>query len=271
MPRVSGLVSLLTDFGLDDSYAGQMHAAIAVAAPDIRVIDVTHAVPRGDISAALFHAETAWPAFPEGSAHVAIVDPGVGTDRALLALGTPRGFLVGPDNGVLSAGLPTAARPAHGLERRALPEGVRAVEISESPVRAAHVSRTFHGRDVIAPVAARLAAGDPLEALGRPLEFILIAASPAAVLSGGAGAGRVLQIDRFGNAITSVRSSDAPAQFRLTIGAHEIAGPAQAYGLEPMVVVVPGSSGYLEIAVAQGDAAAELNLGVGDELRIEPL
>ena len=108
----SGIVTLTTDFGLDDAYVAQLHGALLSAWPDVRVVDLSHAVPPGDLTAALYLTETAWPSFPAGAVHLVVVDPGVGSARGLVAVETPGTWLVGPDTGVLSSGLPAALRPA---------------------------------------------------------------------------------------------------------------------------------------------------------------
>src|SRR5690242_15590872 len=154
-------ISLLTDFGLTDTYVGQMKAAILRVAPGAVLVDLTHAVPAQDVRGGAFLLWSGVEAFPEGSLHLAVVDPGVGSTRRAVAARTRRGdVLVGPDNGLLV--------PA--LER--LGGLIAAVELTEPEYWGPRRSRTFHGRDVFAPVVGHLAAGVPLERLGRALHHL---------------------------------------------------------------------------------------------------
>ncbi len=270
--RACGIVTLTTDFGLGDAYAAQLHAALLRVNPALRIVDVSHAVPPGDATAALFLSECAWPAFPDGAVHVLVVDPGVGSARGLVAIETDRAWLVGPDTGVLSSGLPASMRPAAGTARSPLPDGLRAADIRETPLAAPEVSRTFHGRDLMAPVAAALASGRDVASVGRPLSEVTAAAPLATPLIGGAGEGRILHVDRFGNAITSFRAPDAGAAFEVEAGGRTVAGPAASYaagGSE--VVALPSSSGYVELALANGSAAAALGVGRGAPVRLRRL
>lgn len=273
--KSSGIVTLTTDFGLSDAYVAQLHAVILQLAPQARIVDVSHDVPAGRAETTLFLTESAWPQFGPGAVHVVVVDPGVGTDRRLIAIETEHAFLVGPDSGVLSSGLPDAMRPSPPEStRQPLPDALRAVEISRSSVRAPVVAPTFQGRDVMAPVAAALAGGSDLASLGEPLTEVVT--TPALGALGVAG--YVLHIDRFGNAITNFRSEGRSKKTQLvaTTGWRDeipISGLAESYGLAPhdRSALLMGSSGYLEIAWPNGDAAERLGLRVGDSVRlIEP-
>ena len=277
--RPSGIVSLTTDFGLDDAYVAQLHAALLSAWPDVRVVDLSHAVPpddlTGDLTTALFLTETAWPSFPAGTVHMVVVDPGVGSERGLVAIETPpsptpNAWLVGPDTGVLSSGLPAALRPAQGSAGIVLPRGYVAADIRRTPLSSGEVSGTFHGRDLMAPVAAALASGRPLSSVGPAVTEIVAAAPLATPLVNGAGEGRILHVDRFGNAITSFRASQAGAPFTIRAGEHEIAGPGASYaagGERP--VALASSGGYLEIAWPSGNAAERLGIALGDRVTIQ--
>ncbi len=267
--RACGIVTLTTDFGLNDAYVAQLHGALLRSNPALRIVDVSHAVPPGDATAALFLSECAWPTFPAGSVHVLVVDPGVGSDRGLVAIETAEAWLVGPDTGVLSSGLPASMRPAAATARSPLPGGMAAADIRETPLAAAEVSRTFHGRDLMAPVAAALASGRGLEVVGPAVSEVTVAAPLASRVIAGAGEGRILHVDRFGNAITSFRASDAGAAFEVEVGGRTVAGPAASYaagGTE--VVALPSSSGYVELALANGSAAEALGVGRGDPVRL---
>lgn len=269
--HVSGIVTLTTDFGLDDGYVAQLHGVLLSAAADLRVVDLSHAMPPGNLLETLFLTESAWPRFPEGTVHVVVVDPGVGSVRGLVAVQTPDAFLVGPDTGVLSSGLPEASRPSDGITRVPLPDGCAGVDIRATPLARDAVSRTFHGRDLMAPVAAALATGRPLAEAGSPLTEIVAAAPLAARLTEGTGQGRILHVDRFGNAITSVRASDASARFTITVAGRAIDGPAESYadGGHDLAALA-SSSGYLEIALPNGSAASTLGIAAGEAVQIAP-
>jgi S-adenosylmethionine hydrolase len=168
------IITLTTDFGLSDTYVAEMKAVILQIAPGTAVIDVSHEVRPQAVMQALYMTQRAWPHFPQGAVHVAVVDPGVGSDRVALALRTPQGFFVGPDNGVLSAALPDVARPtAANATPIDVPTSVRAVAITAERYMRMPVSATFHGRDVFAPAAAHLACGVAIEELGPPMQSVL--------------------------------------------------------------------------------------------------
>ncbi len=265
-----GIVTLTTDFGLADAYVAQLHAVILARHPQATVVDISHAVPLGRLDSALFLTESAWPHFPPGAIHLVVVDPGVGTDRRLVALQGPHAAYVGPDTGVLSSAFAPAARPSEP-GNIPLPDGYQAIEITQSPVRAAAISPTFHGRDIMAPVAAHLARGDAFDTLGAPLAKIAIA--PA--LTATDDTGRIIHIDHFGNAITNFRADDVPANVQLlaTTGWRDevaIHGLSTTYGdaTSDQPILVAGGSGYLEIAWPNGDAAERLGLRLDDPLRL---
>lgn len=274
-PAPSGIVTLTTDFGLDDGYVAQLHGVLRSRDPALRVVDVSHAVPPGSLPTTLFLTETVWPHFPPGTVHVVIVDPGVGGERGIVAVERPAreagGWLVGPDTGVLSSGLAAASRPTAGVERVALPAGYAAAEIRETPLARRPVSRTFHGRDLMAPVAAALAGGQPLSSVGRPATTLMAAAALASPVREGAGEGRILHVDRFGNAITSFRSAAASARFVIEVEGRTVAGPVSSYGAGGEgPAALASSSGYIEIALADGSAAAALGIEAGTPVRLRP-
>ena len=264
----SRIVTLTTDFGLDDGYVAQLHGILLSVSPSLRIVDLSHAVPHSDaadaLTTSLFLTESAWPRFPAGTVHVVVVDPGVGSARGLVAIETPRAWLVGPDTGVLSSGLPDAVRPLTGIERAELPIGYRARDIRSTPLAGDPVSGTFHGRDLMAPVAGALALGAALESTGPSVRDVAVAATLASPILEGAGMGRILHVDRFGNAITSLRAEAAGEPFEIVVAGQVVSGPASSYanaGAE--IVALPSSSGYLEIALANASAAAALGIERG--------
>lgn len=242
MPRI---ITLLTDFGTADGYVGEMKGALLTGAPEATLVDITHEIPAQDVEAARLTLARVWRRFPPGTVHLVVVDPGVGTARAALAVASDERFLVGPDNGVLSPALLIA--------------GARIVSL-ETP---ANASATFHGRDVFAPAAARLASGAAIETLGfPPATQPRIRRTPEPRRTGdGALLGEVIGIDRFGNAITNLVG--------LRTGTVEAAGLSlplrRTYGEAPIgaPVAIVGSSGLIEIAVRDGSAARALRLTRG--------
>ena len=262
-------VSLTTDFGLDDGYVGQMKAAALAVAPDLVLVDLCHAVPPHDVASGAWILETGCGAFPDGTVHVAVVDPGVGTERAAIAVETERYLFVGPDNGVLARALADhPPRRAHRIEeaRSPRPRG----------------GTTFDGRDLFAPAAARLARGIDLAALGAAADRL----APAPALPVRPERGRpvrvpVVHTDRFGNVILDVRERELraalgapPGTGTLVVRAGERAierlRTAYAAGErktgEPFLLV--DSAGYLEIALDRGSAADALGLRAGDEVTL---
>ena len=255
-------ITFLSDYGLADEFVGVVHGVIARVAPGVRVIDLTHGVPRHDTVAGALALERALPFTPPG-VHLAVVDPEVGARRRAVALrtGEEDRLLVGPDNGLL-----TAAADRFG-------GAVEAVEISRSPWRLEPVSATFHGRDVFAPVAARLAAGEGLADAGEPMEVgdLVALTLPEATVADGTVTAHVLAIDGFGNVLLDVTHAIARDAFRL--GRPVWAGDRQATFARTFADVGPGElllyedpSRRLSLAVNGGDARAVLGLAPGDEV-----
>lgn len=280
------LITLTTDFGIEDNFVGVMKGVIAGIAPTARVVDLCHAVPPQDIHGGAFVLLTGFEFFPPGTVHLAIVDPGVGSDRRAIALAAGGYTWVAPDNGLLGYAL-AALAAAGRLGGRwddgwwLLADDAVAVALAESRYWRPTVSRTFHGRDVFAPVAAALAAGEPLEAVGEPLDpgGLVALRLPEAVVRTDGLATHVLHSDRFGNAILDA----LPAQLeRAGIGAGDAvavrAGGGGAHALEArygatfadvqegaLVVYVDGL-GMLALAVNGGSAMERLGLTRDDEL-----
>ncbi|MFL5885251.1 MAG: S-adenosyl-l-methionine hydroxide adenosyltransferase family protein [Thermoleophilaceae bacterium] len=262
------IVTLLTDYGHNDEFAGVCRGVIARIAPDVGVVDITHGVPRHSVRDGALMLRHALPYFPTG-VHVAVVDPQVGTERRAVALRCGDGnILVGPDNGVLS------------LAWEALGGAVEAVDVSRSPFRLEPVSATFHGRDMFAPVAARLAAGAALGNAGDPLavEDLTRLELPRAEVAGGAATGHVLTVDGFGNVALNLSHSEL-FELGITIGNEvELAtrlARASATFVRTFADVGPGelllyedSWGVLALAINRGSAAAKLGVEPDDEIRI---
>lgn len=260
---MASLVSLLTDFGLADTYVGQLKAALLRVAPSALLVDLTHEVPAQDVRTGAFLLWTAVEAFLEGSLHLAVVDPGVGSSRKAVAVKSRRGdVLVGPDNGLLV--------PA--LER--LGGQVAAVELSEPRYWGPQRSRTFHGRDLFAPVVGHLASGVPLEQLGRPVERLeapFTFPPPAQEQSGLVG--EVLHVDTYGNLVTNIPGELLPERFTVHIGSAVIRDAPHAHYMAVApgeLLALVGSTGLLEVSAREGSAQAMLGASRGERVRIEP-
>ena len=230
------IITLLTDFGTADGYVGEMKGVLAANAPDCALIDIAHDVSAHDVEGGRLAHARYWHRFPVGTVHLAVVDPDVGGSRAAIAVESEGRFLVGPDNGILS---PAMLHP-----------GARCVSLA-IPASAAP---TFHGRDVFAPAAAKLAQGVALDALGAVCTEPIVRRTPEATRREEGGiAGTIITIDRFGNLVTNLVSRHG--------GSIEVAGRSvpirRTYGdvSHGEVVALVGSSGLVEIAVRDGSAA----------------
>lgn len=243
-------ITLLTDFGTADGYVAEMKGVLVCAAPGATIMDLSHDIPPQDVEAGRMALARYWRRFPAGTVHLVVVDPGVGTERAAIAVSSGGQFLVGPDNGLLSPAL-------FALD----------AEVVVLPVMP-NMSNTFHGRDVFAPAAAALANGEPLYGIGDPWPHPMRRRTPEAHRrSDGAIVGEILTIDRFGNAITNLVTRDGgiivAGGYRLPIvRAYSDVGEQQ-----PTAVV--GSTGFVEIAVRNDHAANRLHLSRGDKIILE--
>lgn len=254
------IVTLLTDFGLRDHYVGVMKGVILARAPHVRLVDLCHEIAPQDIHSAALLLAASYRFFPPTTVHVAVVDPGVGSARRPLAVETAAGRFVGPDNGVL--GYVLDEQPA-----------ARCVELRERRFWLSEVSQTFHGRDIFAPVAAALAVGVPLDALGPPVADPVRLAMPTVELQAdGSRRGAVVYVDRFGNLVTNLRPADLGAgPVVIEIGGQTIHGLSPHYAAAAPLIALIGSMGRLEIAVPRGSAAATLGLGIGASVIVRPV
>jgi S-adenosylmethionine hydrolase len=252
------LITLTTDFGLADSYVGAMKGVILGIDPTATIVDISHDIAPQDVREAAYVIYTAYPYFPPDTVHVVVVDPGVGSRRRALALRAAQACFVAPDNGVLS----------YVLAR----EGMReAVSLTSSRYHRRTVSHTFHGRDIFAPVAAHLARGVPLTEVGEPLtEIVTFSLPQPQVLPDGDVVGHVLHIDRFGNLILDVREGDfiVGGGIILEVAGRRIQGLGRTFTdvSAGELVAYIGSSGHLEIASREGNAAQSLGVKRGDKI-----
>ncbi len=271
------IIALLTDFGLSDAYVGTMKGVILSICPAARLVDFTHAVEPQNIHQAAYLLLTAFRYFPPQTVFVAVVDPGVGTEREAVAVATDHGQYVGPDNGVFSFVLAqVAVRHAVFVRNR------------DYCLQGA-LSATFHGRDIFAPAAAHLASGVPIEQLGPPASRLVRLNDPALEITAAQVRGEVLHIDHFGNIITSIghltwrtphtlrldprfgpdrlQPRDLHvAACRVCLGVQTICAIHPTYGAVPpgTLVALVGSSGQLEIGINRGHAARVLGVSTGD-------
>lgn len=268
------VITLTTDFGLSDPYVAAMKGVILAINPRAAIVDVSHAVQPQRLLQAVFITQAAWPFFASDTVHVAVVDPGVGTERRAVVLVTPCGRFVGPDNGVLSAALPEEARPTSdpGPAPVALPAGYRAFAITNLRYLREPVSATFHGRDVFAPAAAHLSLGVAAEELGEPVkELLVFPPLRARRCADGALRGGVVHIDRFGNVVTDARVEDLPAgAFTVELAGRRVPGPVRTYAEAVELAALVGSAGYLEVVRPDGSAADELDVHIGDAVLVRP-
>jgi hypothetical protein len=263
------VITFLSDYGLDDDFVGVCHAVIARLCPECRVIDVSHGVPRHDVLAGALMLREALPYLPVG-VHLAVVDPDVGAERRAIALRVADDrVLVGPDNGLLAP----AADLAGGV--------VEAVDIAHSEFRLEPVSATFHGRDIFAPVAARIAAGAPIADAGRPCDpdELVRFELPKASFEDGALVVHAVYVDRFGN-VQLDAGHDEVARAGLKLGrvvelhrSGREPRPAQfartfAEAERGALLLYEDAYRRLALAVSHGDAAGLLGIGVGEELRL---
>jgi S-adenosylmethionine hydrolase len=243
------IITLLTDFGTADGYVAELKGVLFSAAPDVAVVDLSHEIPPQDVESARLAVARYWRRFPSGTVHVVVVDPGVGSARNALAVGSDDRFLVGPDNGVLSPAL--------------LASGSRAVSLPVPPT----ASATFHGRDVFAPAAAHLASGMAIDALGAPCLDPVVRRTPEARRGGdGSVIGEIIGIDRFGNAISNLI---APRGGRIEICGRTMP-IVRTYADARLgdIIALVGSSGFVEIAQRDGSAARALEITRGTRVTL---
>ncbi len=250
------IVTVTTDFGTSDGYVGAVKGVVLAHAPDATIVDVAHDIRPQDVVAAAFALQQAAPHFPAGTVHIVVVDPGVGGERNPVVVDAGDQIYVGPDNGVLSL---------------AIPDAVRAYKIENPGFRAEAPSTTFHGRDVFAVAAGRIAAGAAPADVGPAVEL-----AGALPLGGderehdGSLFARVIHVDRFGNLITDLRGDKLPEGARFQMRGYRIPELSTTYeSVAPReLLAYVGSGGTLEIAVRNGSAAEILDMARGDAVEV---
>lgn len=281
MNHTPPIVTLLTDFGENDSYVGAMKGVLLSILPDARLVDISHQVGPQDVQQAAGIISAIYKYYPPHTVHLIVVDPGVGTTRRPIAVQTDRGRFVAPDNGVLT----------HVLRKAS---SWQAVALENSDYWLPEPSQTFHGRDIFSPVAAHLASGVSLSDLGPSIDdLVTIQIPPLARVPGGVK-GEVVRIDHFGNVLTNIQSltwvDDTTLEFkppderltlpepisftassaRVTFSWRTLDGLQRTYGEAPSgdTLALVGSSGELEVSVNQGNAADKLAIQVGDPVTL---
>ena len=275
LPR---LIVLTTDFGDIDGYVGVLKGVILSINPHAALIDLTHSIRPQNLVQCSFVLGTSAHYFPPKSSHVIVVDPGVGTDRDLLLLETPDATFIAPDNGVLSAILSKNDSSYQARETGYLQvtDNCDAYVLTESEVWLKPVSNTFHGRDILAPVAAHVSLGMPVSQLGRKVDSIFFLSTPVPNREAEIISGQVINIDHFGNLITNItkdlllNSSKLQVQIKDTKILELSTNLASCLGsrLSPKLVSLIGSHGYLEIALKNGNAAKVLSVDVGERVLV---
>ena len=272
------IISLTTDFGSLSGYSGTVKGVLLSINPTTTIVDISHEVPPQDIAHGAFVLGSAYRYFDRTTIHVAVVDPGVGTSRHALLLITPSGQFLAPDNGLLTYVVLDQAGDAKPLRsdlgfmepaKLVLPEGCEAYSLTKEKYWKHPVSRTFHGRDIFASVAAHLSLGTSPHELGEPLDNIVVLKAWSGSIDGKHIKGSVIFVDGFGNLVTNLRSNQVPTgQVSVEISGEVLQGIAGTFSEADELMALHGSHGYLEVAARDGSAATRLQAGVGDIVRV---
>lgn len=252
------IIALLTDFGTRDYFAGAMKGAILSINSNAKIVDITHEIPPQDIKSAAFTFRACYRDFPEKTIFVAVVDPGVGSNRRAILVETGKYFFIAPDNGLLSFIFEEAKK-------------FRVFELTNKKYFAEKISRTFHGRDVFAPVAAHLSNGVEPSELGRKIEdFVCFETTAPQRISDEIIEAEIIHIDRFGNLITNLRAKDLPDEFSVEINGKTIDKLRNFYAEaeKDELFMIWGSADFLEIAAMQNSASKLLNAKGGARVSV---
>lgn len=260
MVASANVIALITDFGLKDHYVGVMKGVILSVNPNARIIDISHDISSQDLLDAYFLLSNTYRYFPKGTIFVAIVDPGVGTDRAILAVQTNRYTFLAPDNGLLGF-----------LQKDGTIE--RIVRVTNRKYFLDPISNTFHGRDIFAPVAGHLSLGVDPGALGNDVDRMeRISAPSPKVTREGVIVGEIVSIDHFGNLVTNIPGDRLPAAdtIEIRLGKKSIPELSKSYadGKKGELLALVGSTGNLEISVNKGNAERKTGAKVGDVVKV---
>lgn len=272
----SPIVVFTTDFGLSDAYAGVMKGVALGINPNLRLIDLTHQILPQNVAQGSFLLGINHLFFPDDAIHVAVVDPGVGTDRRPVLLTTPCGTFVSPDNGLLSGvvdryleAVPESTGPV------ALPSELSAVHLTNPDYWRHPMSHTFHGRDIFTPVAAHLSLGVAPRDMGEPIDHLYYLPLPQPVSQGNAITGQVIYQDVYGNLVTNIPADNLPdvelvdvrIKGRSIVGLSRTFNDSRHVG-EDGLIALAGSHGYLEVALPNGSAADSLAGSEGETVTV---
>lgn len=264
-PFKTPIITLLTDFGFKDSYVASMKGVILNINPECRVVDITHQIHPQDITEGAFVLANAFSYFPEGTIHLAVVDPEVGGARNPILIVTDRFFFIGPDNGIFSLAL-------HEERMKS------AYVLTERRFFRPEISSTFHGRDIFAPVAGHLTLGIPPKAFGKRIDSYKTLNLPDPMVKRRRLVGEVIHVDAFGNLITSIdqvtfSKFHQGRPFRIKVKNRIIPRISMGYweGKKGELIALFGSGGFLEIAVREGNAQKRFQMKRGDKVFIEPM
>jgi len=255
------VITLTTDFGLQDYYVSAMKAVILDIAPDVRMIDISHDIPSQDIMAGSWILKNSAMLFPEGTVHTVVVDPGVGTDRNAVAVKIEDQYFVGPDNGIFSL-----LTQEHDYS---------AVRLNNERYWRDETSKTFHGRDIFAPVAAHLSDGVPMKEVGEPLDELVTYRWTVPISDKDGLEGMVIHIDKFGNLVTNISSTQindviGDKSVKIYVGNTILDEIVTTFGSvpegEPMAFI--GSSGMLEVGINKGNAKEMLSVQKGAQISL---
>ncbi len=265
---MNSIITLTTDFGISDPYVGMMKGIILAVNPAARIIDLTHSIEPQNLVQAGWAIKTAFTVFPAGTVHMIVVDPGVGTDRRIIAIETGNYIFLSPDNGVLTFVMEEI-------------EAGRVYHIDNQDYFLKKISRTFHGRDIFAPVSAHISTGIDIGKMGTRIhadDLVTLDISRPHITDNGRLTGSIMNIDRFGNLTTDISKEllekifpeIPPERLFIQIKADEINGLSESYqSVEkncPLAII--GSSGFLEIALNCGSAASFYQASMGDPITI---
>ncbi len=274
---MDSIITLTTDFGSADAYVAIIKGVILSVNPKASIIDISHSVEPQNVAQAAFILNVAYRYFPKQSIHMAIVDPGVGSERRGIILKSPSARFVAPDNGILSHVInelslneSLSSQYPQNLEEVKLKKGLEAVAITDPRFWRHPVSPTFHGRDIFAPVAAGLSLGISPYEFGEKITSLYAFPTPKPSLDSQDNlVGHILYIDHFGNLITNIRRTDLPqGNVTIQVAGQHIQGITRYYEQREGLMATIGSSGYLEISLRAGSAVDFLDVIVGDEIKI---
>jgi S-adenosylmethionine hydrolase len=257
--KPNNIITLLTDFGETDGFVGTMKGVILSINPNATIVDISHEIPAQDIEAGAFVLNNSYRYFPPGTIHVAVVDPGVGSERKILAVQSDNYFFIAPDNQVLKYIFHSS-------------ETLKVVEVLNKEFFLNKISRTFHGRDIFAPVAAHISIGVGIEQLGNQTINYDRGTIDQPIITKSRIIGRIIYSDKFGNLITNIAGEMIDRQISMIqIGSTKINHLSCFYSEvdvnQPVAII--GSSGYLEIAIRNGNASRQLFLDRGEIVTIE--